>query len=106
MVLALVCTNLCSHGNNIPPLQLYMMRTMLESLISEKPGASKKALRMDLNQSNIPDFESFHRASFFYGKMLDLSGECFISPSSYILTSAYLLSLHPYLVYVCVCMYA
>ena len=50
-----------------------MMRTMLESLISEKTGAAKKPLKFDLKESSIPDFESFHRASFFYSKMLDLS---------------------------------
>ena len=61
------------------PFQLYMMRTMLESLISEKTGAAKKPLKLDLKESSIPDFESFHRASFFYGKMLDLSCECFAS---------------------------
>ena len=56
--------------------QLYMMRTMLESLISDKTGAAKKPLKLDLKDSSIPDFESFHRASFFYSKMLDLSCEC------------------------------
>ena len=52
------------------------MRTMLESLISEKTGAAKKPLKFDLKESSIPDFESFHRASFFYSKMLDLSCKC------------------------------
>ena len=56
-----------------------MMRTMLESLISDKTGAAKKPLKFDLKESSIPDFESFHRASFFYGKMLDLSCKCFAS---------------------------
>jgi cytoplasmic FMR1 interacting protein len=53
--------------------QLYMMRTMLESLISDKTGAEKRPLKFDLKDSNIPEFEAFHRASFYYAKMLDLS---------------------------------
>ena len=51
------------------------MRTMLESLISDKTGAEKKALKVELKDSSIPEFESFHRGSFYYGKMLDLSCE-------------------------------
>lgn len=54
--------------------QLYMMRTMLEALISEKGG--RKSLRADLKESSIPDFESFHKSSFFFGHLLKFSGEC------------------------------
>ena len=56
-----------------PLFQLYMMRTMLESLISDKTGAEKKALKVELKDSSIPEFESFHRGSFYYAKLLDLS---------------------------------
>ena len=52
-----------------------MMRTMLESLISEKTGAEKKSLRHDLKESSIPEFEAFHRASFFYAKLLDFTSK-------------------------------
>lgn len=53
--------------------QLYMMRTMLESLISEKGG--RKSLRADLKDSSLPDFESFHKNSYFFGHLLNFSGE-------------------------------
>lgn len=53
--------------------QLYMMRTMVESLTSEKGG--RKSLRADLKESNIPDFESFHKSSFFFGHLLNFSGK-------------------------------
>lgn len=54
--------------------QLYMMRTMLEALISEKGG--RKSLRADLKESSIPDFEGFHKISFFFGHLLNFSSEC------------------------------
>lgn len=53
--------------------QLYMMRTMLESLISEKGG--KKMLRSELHQGSLPDFEMFHRTSFFFNSLLNFSSE-------------------------------
>ena len=53
--------------------QLYMMRTMLEALISEKGG--RKSLRAELKESSIPDFESFHKSSFFFGHLLNFSGK-------------------------------
>ena len=61
--------------------QLYMMRTMLEALISEKGG--KKSLRADLKEVSIPDFENFHKNSFFFGHLLNFSGECEEVPTSY-----------------------
>jgi cytoplasmic FMR1 interacting protein len=54
--------------------QLYMMRTMLESLLSEKAVSGRKALRADLKESNIPEFEAFHRNSFFFSHLLKFSG--------------------------------
>ncbi|KAL5460570.1 hypothetical protein EMCRGX_G034022 [Ephydatia muelleri] len=51
--------------------QLYMMRTMLESLISEKGG--NKPLRRDLPETSIPAFEAFHKNSFFFYHLLDFS---------------------------------
>lgn len=56
------------------PLQLYMVRTMLESLIADKSG-SKKTLRSGLEGSTVLDIEKFHRESFFYTHMLNFSGK-------------------------------
>ncbi len=53
--------------------QLYMMRTMLESLISEKGG--RKSLRVDLKESSIPEFEAFHKTSYFFSHLLNFSGK-------------------------------
>ena len=50
-----------------------MMRTMLESLISEKGG--NKPLRKDLPETSIPAFEAFHKNSFFFYHLLDFSSE-------------------------------
>uniref|UniRef100_A0A3P8R0P1 Cytoplasmic FMR1-interacting protein n=1 Tax=Astatotilapia calliptera TaxID=8154 RepID=A0A3P8R0P1_ASTCA len=52
--------------------QLYMVRTMLESLIAEKSG-SKKTLRSGLEGPTILDIERFHRESFFYTHLLNFS---------------------------------
>lgn len=55
-------------------LQLYMVRTMLESLVAEKSG-SKKTLRSSLEGPTILDIEKFHRESFFYTHLLNFSGK-------------------------------
>lgn len=55
-------------------LQLYMVRTMLESLVAEKSG-SKKTLRSSLEGPTIIDIEKFHRESFFYTHLLNFSGK-------------------------------
>lgn len=52
--------------------QLYMMRTMLESLLSDKAG--KKALRSELREGSLPEFEAFHKSSFFFGHLLNFGG--------------------------------
>uniref|UniRef100_A0A672H944 Cytoplasmic FMR1-interacting protein n=1 Tax=Salarias fasciatus TaxID=181472 RepID=A0A672H944_SALFA len=52
--------------------QLYMVRTMLESLIADKSG-SKKTLRSSLEGPTILDIEKFHRESFFYTHLLNFS---------------------------------
>ncbi|XP_051985982.1 cytoplasmic FMR1-interacting protein 1 homolog [Xyrauchen texanus] len=52
--------------------QLYMVRTMLESLIADKSGA-KKTLRSSLEGPTILDIEKFHRESFFYTHLLNFS---------------------------------
>lgn len=55
-------------------MQLYMVRTMLESLVAEKSG-SKKTLRSSLEGPTILDIEKFHRESFFYTHLLNFSGK-------------------------------
>uniref|UniRef100_H2YIL7 Cytoplasmic FMR1-interacting protein n=1 Tax=Ciona savignyi TaxID=51511 RepID=H2YIL7_CIOSA len=63
------------HIDNPPPsrfLQLYMVRTMLESLIAEKSG-TKKPLRQLLDAHTIEAVERFHRDSFFYSPLLEFS---------------------------------
>ncbi|XP_048453847.1 cytoplasmic FMR1-interacting protein 1 homolog [Rhincodon typus] len=52
--------------------QLYMVRTMLESLIADKSGA-KKTLRSSLEGPTILAIEEFHRHSFFYTHLLNFS---------------------------------
>ncbi|MGH0171434.1 UNVERIFIED_CONTAM: hypothetical protein FKN15_060154 [Acipenser sinensis] len=52
--------------------QLYMVRTMLESLIADKSG-SKKTMRSSLEGPTILDMEKFHRESFFYTHLLNFS---------------------------------
>lgn len=55
-------------------IQLYMVRTMLESLIADKSG-SKKTLRSSLEGPTILDIEKFHRESFFYTHLINFSGK-------------------------------
>lgn len=63
-------------------IQLYMVRTMLESLIADKSG-SKKTLRSSLEGPTILDIEKFHRESFFYTHLINFSGKiCSWSVSS------------------------
>lgn len=54
--------------------QLYMVRTMLESLVADKSG-SKKTLRSSLEGPTILDIEKFHRESFFYTHLINFSGK-------------------------------
>lgn len=69
-------------------LQLYMVRTMLESLVAEKSG-SKKTLRSSLEGPTILDIEKFHRESFFYTHLLNFSGkESFFYSHTGVLTAA------------------
>lgn len=60
------------------PLQLYMVRTMLESLIADKSG-SKKTLRSSLDGPIVVAIEDFHKHSFFFTHLLNFSGELKIS---------------------------
>lgn len=49
-------------------LQLYMVRTMLESLISEKGG--KKVMRKELEKETVEAIELFLKNSFFFENLL------------------------------------
>lgn len=49
-------------------LQLYMVRTMLESLVCEKGG--KKVMRKELEKETVEAIESFLKESFFFEKLL------------------------------------
>lgn len=61
-------------------LQLYMVRTMLESLIADKSG-SKKTLRSSLDGPIVVAIEDFHKQSFFFTHLLNFSGRCRCSAS-------------------------
>jgi len=50
--------------------QLYMVRTMLESLISEK-GGERKQIKTLIDQDMIHSLEKFHRDSFFFTHLLN-----------------------------------
>ncbi|XP_074651924.1 cytoplasmic FMR1-interacting protein 2-like isoform X2 [Tubulanus polymorphus] len=51
--------------------QLYMVRTMLESLIDKHCG--KKTLRKDIDFQNLVTIDNFHRNSFFWSYLLNFS---------------------------------
>lgn len=59
--------------------QLYLVRTTVESMISLRPGSSQKnSLRKDLDQPSLLCMEQFHRHSFYWPYLLNLSGMDYI----------------------------
>ncbi|KAK4321422.1 hypothetical protein Pmani_007761 [Petrolisthes manimaculis] len=52
--------------------QLYMVRTMLESLISDKSGG-KKTLRKELDGQHLYQIDDFHKTSFFWTYLINFS---------------------------------
>jgi len=52
--------------------QLYMVRTMLESLIANKAG-SKRTLRKDIDGAMLMKIDEFHKNSFFWNYLLNFS---------------------------------
>jgi len=54
-------------------LQLYMVRTMLESLIADKSGG-KKTLRKDIDVQHLMAIDTFHKTSFFWSYLLSYNG--------------------------------
>lgn len=55
-------------------LQLYMVRTMLESLIGDKNAGGKKTLRKELDLRDFISIDNFHKHSFFWSYLLNLNG--------------------------------
>lgn len=55
--------------------QLYMVRTMLESLIADKSGA-KRTLRKDIDGQYLIQIDQFHKTSFYWNYLLSFSGKC------------------------------
>lgn len=53
--------------------QLYMLRTMLESLTSEKSGKGTKSFRKDLDATTLTSIDTFLRSSYFYPYLLKFS---------------------------------
>ena len=56
--------------------QLYMVRTMLESLIADKSGG-KRTLRKDIDANILMKIEAFHQSSFSWNYLLNFSSKCF-----------------------------
>lgn len=52
--------------------QLYMVRTMLESLIAEKSGG-KRTLRKDIDYHHLMNIDGFHKSSFFWSYLLNFN---------------------------------
>ena len=52
--------------------QLYMVRTMLESLIADKSGG-KRTLRKDIDGNILMKIEAFHQTSFNWNYLLNFS---------------------------------
>jgi len=74
---------LCADVRGVPCVgpsstQLYMVRTMLESLIADKSGG-KRTLRKDIDGQYLVQIDQFHKTSFYWNYMLAFSGELWIS---------------------------
>ncbi|XP_046394058.1 cytoplasmic FMR1-interacting protein isoform X2 [Ischnura elegans] len=52
--------------------QLYMVRTMLESLIADKSGG-KRTLRKDIDGQYLVQIDQFHKTSFYWNYLLSFS---------------------------------
>ncbi|CAF1631788.1 unnamed protein product [Adineta ricciae] len=51
--------------------QLYMVRTMIESLLTDKSGYGKRTLRKDIDYTHLSLIEQFHKQSFFWDYLLN-----------------------------------
>ena len=61
-------------SRNVGPssTQLYMVRTMLESLIADKSGG-KKTLRKEIDINHLQIIDNFHKTSFFWNYLLNFN---------------------------------
>ena len=55
--------------------QLYMVRTMLESLIADKSGG-KRTIRKDIDGNVLMKIDEFHKTSFNWNYLLNFSSKC------------------------------
>ena len=53
--------------------QLYMIRTQLESLISDKALSGRRTLRKDIDGQYLIAIDQFHKGSFFWSYLLNFS---------------------------------
>lgn len=67
--------NITIPKRNVGPssTQLYMVRTMLESLIADKSGG-KRTLRKDIDGQYLMLIDQFHKTSFYWNYLLSFSG--------------------------------
>ena len=54
--------------------QLYMVRTMIESLLTDKSGYGKRTLRKDIDYNHLSMIEQFHKQSFFWDYLINFDG--------------------------------
>lgn len=53
--------------------QLYMIRTQLESLVSDKALSGRRTLRKDIDGQHLINIDQFHKQSFFWSYLLNFS---------------------------------
>lgn len=53
--------------------QLYMVRTMLESIISDKAASGKRTLRKDIDGPYLLAIDQFHKTSFYWTYLINFS---------------------------------
>jgi cytoplasmic FMR1 interacting protein len=52
-----------------------MVRTMIESLLTDKSGYGKRTLRKDIDYNHLSLIEQFHKQSFFWDYLLNFDGK-------------------------------
>ena len=66
-------TTLTSMRNSVPILsQIFMLRSMLESLVDKSGG--KKAPRKEIDSQHVQTIENFLKVSFLWPYLLDFQG--------------------------------
>jgi len=83
----LVTLCLCS-SQGPSSTQLYMVRTMLESLIAEKSG-TKRVLKKDIEDNILLAIEQFHKESFHWNYLINFSGMQYSSLVLFFLPTSY-----------------